>query len=454
MGVGSKRESGLFGALGWGSIGESLTGLLGMDEMSSMREMQSLANMKNVPLLSTPQSILCVDLRLAPGESRSYSYKFRVPTGLPPSHKGRSIKVQYNLRLGVQRSGKLDDQQNVKFIEIPFHVLGSVSNDGEILGHNLMSPYIMLRDSARTSPLHSPSDISAFLSPTQDESAKPNDTLNDFLAYTQLLLSQDPSAAPLASPTSPAARRSSSSSMTTSMRERISHAILRSNTAPTDSGAAQSSNRFTIARAGITIGVLALLRPSYRLGETVLGSISLFPSPSQVVMLNLSLESSERVDPSLALRSANSIARVTKRTHASVTECALFSRAIGFGLEIPISATPSFNTTGVSGSWRIRVEFVTAVRNDDKEFGLGLGIGVDDEEEEEEWKEEKRSLDEEEEKDHSAGGLLEQVHSDDRGRVLIARETLRSESFEIGVPICVYGAADGVLGSPGQGMEI
>jgi len=452
VGVGSKRESGLFGSLGWGNIGESLTGLLGMDEQSSMKEMRNFANMKNVPLLSTPQSILCVDLRLAPGESRSYSYKFKIPTGLPPSHKGRSIKVQYNLRIGVQRSGKLNEQQNMKFIEVPFRVLGSVSNDGEILGHNLMSPYIMLRDNSKTSLLPSQSDITSFLSSTPDPSTEPSGTLNDFLTYTELLLSQDPSTAPLASPTSPSARRSSTGPTTSkAMRERISHAILRSNTAaPDTTGPTQSSNRFTIARSGTHIGVLTLLRPAYRLGETVLGSINLTPPPStpqqKVFILTISLESSERVDTSLALRSANSIARVTKKIHASATECALFAREIGFALEIPLAATPTFETTGVRGNWRVRVEFVTAVGAvGDK----GLGIGTEGEEDEGEGHEERTNG-----ADYYADGMLEQVSEDERGAVLIARENLKAESFEVGVPIRVYGASDGVASGVGEGMEI
>jgi len=449
VGVGSKRESGLFGSLGWGNIGESLTGLLGMDEMSSMKEMRSLASMKNIPLLSTPQSILCVDLRLAPGESRSYSYKFKIPTGLPPSHKGRSIKVQYNLRLGVQRSGKLNEQQNMKFIEIPFRVLGSVSNDGEILGHNLMSPYIMLRDNSKTSLLPSQSDITSFLSSAPDSSTKASGTLNDFLAYTELLLSQDPSTAPLASPTSPSTRRSSTDPTASKMmRDRISHAILRSNTASSDaSRPAQSSNRFTIARAGTHIGVLILLRPAYRLGETVLGSINLTAPPSsarqKVFILTISLESTECVDTSLALRSANSIARVTKKIHASTTECALFAREIGFALEIPLAATPSFETTGVRGNWKVRVEFVTAVAGTE---GKGLGIGI--EEDEDQTSRDQGGV------DHTADGMLEEVSEDGRGTVLIARENLRAETFEVGVPIRVYGASDGVASGIGEGMEI
>lgn len=124
----SKRESRLFGGFGWGNIGESIGGLLGGPEMSSIKEMRGVASTKTIPLLSTPQSILFVDLRLAPGQTRSYTYRFQLPRGLPPTHKGRAIKVQYHIKIGVQRSGSLASHQNIKHIDVPFRVLGSVNS--------------------------------------------------------------------------------------------------------------------------------------------------------------------------------------------------------------------------------------------------------------------------------------------------------------------------------------
>jgi hypothetical protein len=123
----TKRDSGLFGALGWGNIGESIGGLLGSSEPSSIREMRGIASSKTVPLITTPQSILFVDLRLAPGESRSYTYSFTLPRGLPPTHKGKSMKVQYHLTIGTQRPGSSKDRQ-VKHVDVPFRVFGSVTS--------------------------------------------------------------------------------------------------------------------------------------------------------------------------------------------------------------------------------------------------------------------------------------------------------------------------------------
>ena len=99
----NKRDSGLLRGFGWANLGDSLGGLLGGGELSSIKEMRGIASSRSVPLLSTPQSILFVDLRLAPGESRVYKYSFKLPRGLPPTHRGKAIKISYKLVIGTQR---------------------------------------------------------------------------------------------------------------------------------------------------------------------------------------------------------------------------------------------------------------------------------------------------------------------------------------------------------------
>jgi hypothetical protein len=121
-----KREPGLFGALGWSNIGESLGGLLGGGELSSIKEMRSIANSKTIPLLSTPHSILFVDLQLAPGESKRYSYSFALPMGLPPTHKGKAMKVSYHITVGIQRPGP-GAGQRVRSLDVPFRVFSTVN---------------------------------------------------------------------------------------------------------------------------------------------------------------------------------------------------------------------------------------------------------------------------------------------------------------------------------------
>ncbi|KAK0249166.1 hypothetical protein B0A54_13551 [Friedmanniomyces endolithicus] len=443
----SKRASSMFGAFSWGNIGESLGGLLGGDETSSMAQMKATAGSRSIPLLSTPQSLLFVDLRLAPGESRNYSYRFALPRGLPPSHRGRALKVQYHLSITVQRPGA----QNVRHVDVPFRVLGSYNGRGETLGHDLMSPYILLQDTARTASITpdpaSPFSAATFSAKEPQKTVKtPKQGLEDFLRYTERLLEPSESAyGALLSPTSPSSSPSTLRKHSTidqppaSIKEAIDSAILRSNFAKPSSAKqtpaeAQSPNRFNIARAGHPVAILTLLRPAYRLGEAVTGLID-FTSPSQTspeqqpahaptYAVFLELESAERVDPSLALRSGSSIRRVTRKSYAAVRENTLFARQVPFSLTVPGTATPSFETTGVSLGWRLRVEFTTEREQLQQQQQGGEG-------------------------EMGGGEMLEELGTDERGTALIARERLVADTFEVAIPLKVYGAA-GVEGGGGR----
>ena len=123
----TKRESGLLGSIGWGNIGGSLGGFLGGTELSSIKETNDSADARSIPILSTPQSILFVDLRLGPGESKSYNYSHPLPKGIPPSHKGRAMKISYNLIVGTQRVSNTTQQHQVQRANIPFRILPSIN---------------------------------------------------------------------------------------------------------------------------------------------------------------------------------------------------------------------------------------------------------------------------------------------------------------------------------------
>ncbi|CAG8956902.1 hypothetical protein HYFRA_00012357 [Hymenoscyphus fraxineus] len=411
----NKRNSGLLRNFGWGSISESIGGILGNGELSSIKDMRGVASSRAVPLLSTPQSILFVDLRLAAGESRSYKYAFKLPRGLPPSHRGKAIKISYKLIIGTQRPGGAKEQQ-VKSVEVPFRILGSVNTHGELLGHDLMSPYIILRDQARIKVIESSPEAMPGISKSLEIDTAPNatqSTLTEFLSYVDELLNRPHPSTGLLSPTAdhPGRRRSSVVEEPVTVKEAIDMAILRSNIT---SGSQQSANRFEIARSGKRVAVVLLARPAYRLGETVTAAIDFTDADIPCYAVHMSLETSEKIDNSIALRSEASVLRVTRKVHVSHSESTLFARRVVFSPAIPISGTPEFITSGVSLEWRVRIEFVTPrLSFMDNEIAA---VKED---------------------------LLEEIARDDRGVTLASAEVLDCESFEIAVPIRVYGALAG-----------
>ena len=119
VGVDARRSASWTG-LGYLGTSFGLGTLFGGTQPSSLAEMRDRATSKTIPILSTPPSILFVDIRLLPGESRSFSYTFKLPRNLPPSHSGRVLRISYSLVVTTQRRGK--SGQHLSTAEIPFRL--------------------------------------------------------------------------------------------------------------------------------------------------------------------------------------------------------------------------------------------------------------------------------------------------------------------------------------------
>ena len=419
----TKRDTGLLGSFGWGNIGESLGGLLGGNELSSIKETKGSTNARSIPILSTPQSILFVDLQLKPGESKSYTYSHPLPKGIPPTHKGRAIKISYNLVVGTQRAAKVTQQHQVHNADIPFRVLPSVNGksipleymditltslgQGEILGHDLMSPHTILSNIALISSVDNPQKggSSTAAGPSTNRSTSSS---TDFIAYVESLLDkphQNPNAG-LLSPTEVESRsRTPMANEPSTVKESIDLAILRSNTA---TSSARGVNRFEITRSGERVAVIMLARPAYRLGETIPVAIDFQDSDVACYSLHATLETSEVIDPAIALRSKASIHRAATRIHASQTETTICAKKVLFNPMIPTSSTPEFITSAISLEWRLRFEFATSRLGDAEE-------------------------------DEDIDDLMEEVARDERGVVKAAVQGLPCETFDVAVPLRVYG---------------
>jgi hypothetical protein len=268
-----------------------------------------------------------------------------------------------------------------------------------------MNPYVLLRDEARVQkvgssppPAAKPKSLSGIIWSSAPE----------FLTYVDDILEQHSQSTSLQAPETPLEKHPSYdlSMNPLSCKDAIDLAILRSNQALNSS---RSPNRFEIARNGRRIAVVVLNRPAHRLGETIIATVNFSDAALPCYAIRATLETSEKVSGSLAVRSGASIRRATRKVHASFFENTLYSTRVVFSPAIPISATPTILTSGVNLAWELRFEFVTPNMHTDS------GIGP------------------------SGVTLLETVQEDDRGRIMNALENLGCESFEISIPITVYG---------------
>jgi len=485
----SNGDGGLFGGLRWGNIGESIGDLLGGSQPSSMREMKDIADSDSIPLLTTPKSILFVDLKLAPGQSTSFSYKFAMPRGLPPSHSGRAIKVSYDILIGTQRPGapRAQTQQQISQVSIPFRLFGGVNGQGESLGHDLMSPYIILKEKAIIHPL----DPGTPRPPIQDEvdASQSAAQATDFQEYvSQLLASSANSDHGLLSPSAEivpqtprtpmtprpisrdASRSSSPPGSTPSARALVDYAI---RWAGLRHSAIYSPTTFNIARNAIPIAILKISRSALRLGDLLVCVLDFAKAKLPCYAVETTLESSERVDPSLAIRSSQSIERVTRRVWAKTAECTVGAERSSISFQIPAAGTPSFTTTGVGVEWCLRVEIVVGAQSKrtsqiSKQRSTSSATQADHTTPEDANENEDTDADplngrsgDDEEGDIVAkklpvvsNALLEVVEADERGALLAPKVCLHCESFEVVIPLRIFGAGGGAWNGGSGGGTI
>ncbi|KAI5293757.1 hypothetical protein KEM52_005255 [Ascosphaera acerosa] len=435
-GGGNAGGSGFWSSLGLVSkLEESLSGLLGNGELDGLREMRGVVSSSSIPLLSTPQSLLFVDLQLRPGEEKSYRFKFALPEGLPASHRGKAIRITYNLIIGVQRPSGGKDVQKMSRISVPFRVLSGVDDRGRIPSHDLMRPHVLLGDEASVQATDQDKPPPSRPPPTSIGGRMWSD-VSDFMSYINDILQRAPGAvgpsgdSALASPAVQPPSPTIASQQRLTCQEAIDSAILRSNRTPGSSSpdspsspqqqhhslerrrpARASPNRFEITRGGRRIAVIIINRPAHRLGETVVVTVDFAGAALPCYSLYAALETSEHVDSALALRSGTSIARATRRTFAACAQSALFARRLAFTPTIPVNATPTLVTSGVQLVWALRFEFVTSASQDED------GVGP------------------------TGAGLLEVVEKSDRHAVMASLESMACDAFEVSIPLTVYGSS-------------
>lgn len=277
--------------------------------------------------------------------------------------------------------------------------------NGDILGHDLMQPHIILKNTARSDPIEGDMDHTNSGSGGRSLN-KTESSPEEFLSYVESLLDKTRrnSSLGLLSPTEATTPgfQLTGRDEDVSIKELIDFALVRGS-AP---AAKRSANRFQIQRGGQQVGVILLARPAYRLGEAVSAVVDFRGAEIPCYTLNVSLETSEVVDPSIALRSSSSIHRATCRIHASWSEDTLFAEKAVFSAMIPTNVAPEFLTTGIQLQWRVRFEFVTSVHNEEHPENAEL---------------------------------LEEIGNDERGRTFAAVQRLSCETFDVAVPIRVYG---------------
>jgi len=279
----------------------------------------------------------------------------------------------------------------------------TVVGNGESVVYDLMKPHILLKDLAISSECKDAAK--SFEPPMSDTMPTPDTGLE---VYARQLLERSIQKSPdvLLSPSE--------------VQHRTYTGIDRADEAPTGpvigsllSGRelhtrkpAQGTNAFHIHKGPSHIAIINLTRSVFCLGEMVSASVSFGVGHSRSFSLKASLETEELISPSVALRSSTSVRRATRRIHAYSSSQTLNLQRVVCNLIIPPAATPSFHTSGIQLEWKLRFHFVTMGGNAQEE------------------------------------SLLETVMEDDRGALQSALQEIDSESFEVNIPLQVFGTGN------------
>lgn len=117
---------------------------------STLSDIQTRALMsRTLPTYSTPPTMLGIDVVLAPGESRSYTFALRLPADLPPSFHGSAVHFDYYLTIGTNRVDKsVFGSQQSRLLHIPIRVYNHVTSAGPASCFDLLNPIIALQSQA------------------------------------------------------------------------------------------------------------------------------------------------------------------------------------------------------------------------------------------------------------------------------------------------------------------
>ncbi|KAI9249576.1 Rgp1-domain-containing protein [Helicostylum pulchrum] len=322
---------------------------------------------RTLPVFSTPPSILFVDLDLAPGETKKFSYKIQLPNDIPPSHRGKAIRFNYYLVVGTQKASILKQPTQGQVVQIRFRVLNHVSEDGSRPIYDLMNPVIQYKDEAV---------VDEYEKKLKTKKAKPKEQLQErqaFMEYVDELF----------------------------LNRTKMHEITRR-----ESDAYEERNideQFVLE--GSCSQVVSRITHRSRKGEPVIGVLDFSEAILSTYKISIFLESSESVEQSIALRPLQHISRVSKKTHSDFHSFCLDNKRLSFSLPIPATASPEFQTTGVSLEYFLKFEFIT---------------GMDDQ------------------------APFIPIHTDEKHRHFQSLQDIEVSTFDCQIPLTVYGSPGGV----------
>ncbi|KAI9509863.1 Rgp1-domain-containing protein [Russula earlei] len=335
--------------LGLGGVGLVLGGVQGGEEWDPEQP---------VPIFEIPPAMLAVDLSLGPGEERSYTYTVKLPSDLPPTYKGRTLRFSYQLSVGACRAtaGSLSSRSRV--MKVPIRIYNHVSTGQPPRWYDLLTGSAEHGGRLEEKIEEGPRELPKLFKPPRISQS----SISDLRTYGLLLLEPDStalSAFPALRVTMDDQELHGTGGGLTGCREAV-EALTR----------VPKKVSYDVNKGDVKVAVLTFMKSAWRLGETVLGVVELNDREGRARILKLSamLEAHESLPSEIAappdVRNASYMRRMYAEHHASFTMQTLRST---FALDIPPDAAPAFRLSlgGVSSegglAWKVRLCLLVAV---------------------------------------------------------------------------------------------
>ncbi|TRY79998.1 hypothetical protein TCAL_07049 [Tigriopus californicus] len=257
-------------------------------------------------IVSSKPKVLFCELSLQAGQAQSFAYSDRIPSEAPPTYRGRNIKFAYHLLIGTQRPNA-----PVQLVKVPVRVLAS--------------PYPVV-------------------APEEPPPPRPSVGLSSALAALQ---SPDPGQNPfLIAPDATPSEDSEANQVRKSMMSQSHHHFHRKLT------------YYNISNSQGRIAELCLVKRDFKLGEEIVGVFNFAVGHVACLQYSARLLCQEEI---LGAPDRVDFTRTSDIPHGRYHEFCLGFSECGLSLEVPLNATPTFNSNVCNISWRIHFEFVLSM---------------------------------------------------------------------------------------------
>ncbi|KAN0036461.1 hypothetical protein ACTFIV_001756 [Dictyostelium citrinum] len=286
----------------------------------------SLPNLSEIgengkPIFTSPTTFLASELYIPPGQTKSFIYYLTLPSPLPPSFKGTSLKYSYFLSIASQVY-----TNPAQILTVPLRILTPASALRSIKFKSNMT-FDFEEGSAETTQEYNRNNLEVVskwpISPFKKSQYFP-------LPYPQNLSQYD------------------SNNTKKSVID-----ILNKHSTPVS---------IVISKGTDKLATFSICKTAFSLGDSVHGTFDFSIATIPCFKVLIKLECEEIVD-SKYLQSTRGSNKPIRKLYGELHEFTTNLRQTHFIFHIPVEASPEFSTKYVSVKWSLRFEFVTPIKS-------------------------------------------------------------------------------------------